>query len=174
MEEYISGERHKELNKHPKNNLTKPILVAVVGVLIIGVSFYSGMAYQKSNQPKLEAGATSASGGPQGMMFNASAGGGGGPRQAGFTPIIGTVTAVSDTSISLTETETGEAKTLTIASTTSIVDSSNEKAAASTIKVGDKVMAIANQNDNTVADRIAINPEMGATSSGPNAMTVSQ
>ncbi|MEK7594333.1 MAG: hypothetical protein AAB436_01690 [Patescibacteria group bacterium] len=170
MEEYISGERHKELTNHAKNNLTKPILIAVVGVLVIAASFYGGIAYQKTKQPKIAAsnGQFSTNGGPQGMSFP-----GGGNRMMGAAPSIGTVTAISDTSITYTTTDTNESKTLTVASTTSIMDSNNQKAAASTIKAGDKVLVIANQNDATVADRISINPQSMSGESG-GATTVSQ
>jgi hypothetical protein len=160
MSEYISGEKHREMaSRQPRRQVEIPkSFLTVIGVIIlVGLSFYGGMAYQKSHQPKAAATtAANASGGQGGL--------GGGQRFGnGQRPTIGSVTAISATSITVQDSRSGTSSTLSITSSTQITDN-GQTVAASDIQTGDTVLVTASTTDKTQAARILVNPSFGGSS----------
>lgn len=164
MAEYISGEKHREMTaNHPgKTTLPKPLLAGIVVVVLMGLSFYGGVSYQKSHHPQA---ATAAANGPGGF-------GGQGGRFGGQRPTIGAVTAVSATSITVQDSNSGVSTTLGITSSTQITNS-GQTVAASTISVGENVLVVASTTDKTQAARILVNPSFGGGSSSNSPSTPS-
>jgi hypothetical protein len=156
MVEYISGEKHREMvaNRSSNSTLPKPFLVGIVTVILLGLSFYGGVAYQKSRQPKVMT-ATAATGGLSGSSFA-----GGARRFGGQRPTIGQVTAVSASSITVQDSSSGSSKTLSITSSTQVTNN-GQTVTAGSIQVGDNVLAVASTGDETQAARILVNPSFG-------------
>jgi hypothetical protein len=123
----------------------------------MGLSFYGGVAYQKSRHPQA---ATAAANGQGGF-------GGRGGRFGGQRPTIGPVTAISGTSITVQDSRTSSSTTLSITSSTQITDN-GQTVAASDIQTGDTVAAIASTTDKTQAARILVNPSFGGGASSNN------
>jgi len=159
MAEYISGEKHREMTAgHNANNtLPKPVLAAIVVIALMGLSFYGGTAYQKSHHPQAVTAAANGQGG-----F-----GGRGGRFGGQRPTIGAATAVSATSITVQDSNSGASTTLGITSSTQITNS-GQTVAASTITVGENVLVVASTTDKTQAARILVNPSFGGGGSSSN------
>lgn len=130
-------------------------IAAVVAVLTGFIGFASGVQYQKV------AGNNSSSNQPAGLNGQQGFGGRGGMN---FNGTFGKVTAISDTSITITETAgprgnssgtSGGSKTYAINDTTKItVDS--ETGSASDIKSGDIVIIAASSSDSSVASSIRV------------------
>jgi hypothetical protein len=159
MAEYISGEKHRAMQAQQSQGTTitlpKPVIGIVAVVLLMGLSFYGGVAYQKGHQPKAAATASTAAGGTtRGSGF------GGGRRFGGQRPTIGQVTAVSATSITVQDSNSGSSTTLSITSSTQITDN-GQTVAASDITVGENVLIAASTSDKTQAARILVNPSFG-------------
>jgi hypothetical protein len=157
MDEYISGEKHRAMaTPRPSRELPKNyLLLAVIAVVLLGVGFMGGSAYQKSKQPKVSS-ATSGS-----SSFAAGAGGRtGGGRFGGQRPVSGQVTAVSSSSITIQTAASTSPTTLAITSSTQITNN-NQPAVATDIAVGDTVLVVENTTDKTQADRIMVNPSFG-------------
>ncbi len=132
-----------------------PIVGVIIIVILCGLSFGGGVAYEKS-RPKSAAGPVAAgfgSGGSGPMRGNAS---------------IGQVTAVSASSITVNDQRSGSSKTYTISSSTTITDN-GQAAAAGSIATGDTVLVIADGNNSTAAARIMVNPSFGGSAGqGPS------
>jgi hypothetical protein len=156
MARYISGEKHREMTAgHSANNtLSKPVLAGIVIVVLMGLSFYGGVAYQKSHPAK-----TTATAGLNG--------GGGRGRFGGQRPTIGQVTAISASSITVQNSSSGASTTLGITSSTQITDN-GQTVAASSIQAGDNVIVAASTTDKTQAARILLNPSFGSGASSNN------
>lgn len=165
-EDYISGEKHREMTTQTKpsnGQLPKPLLMAAVGAVLLVVGFAGGMNYQKSHQPK--AMTALSTNGPRGGFSSRFSG--------GQRPDIGSVTAVTPTSITIQNDRTGTSSTLAITSTTQITNN-GQTVAASTIQVGDRVLAVASTSDSTQAASIIVNPSFGGgptTQSAPTTVT---
>jgi hypothetical protein len=158
MAEYISGEKHRELtaNQPRKVEIPKSFL-AIIGVIILmALSFYGGTAYQKSKQPKVSTTATVAGGTGQA--------GGGRRFGGGQRPTFGVATAISPTSITVQDSNTGASTTLSITSTTQIIDS-GQTVTTSDIQTGSTVAIVASTTNKTQAARILVNPSFGGGSS---------
>jgi len=164
MAEYVTGEEYQAMKKAPhrsaKTSLPRnPIVFIIVAVVLMGLSFYGGIAYQKSKHP---AAATAASG----NFANGSGGfGGGGGRFSGQRPTIGSVTAISATSITVQDSRTGSSVTLSITSSTQITDN-GQTVAASDIQTGDTVLVTASTSSSSQASRILVNPSFGGGGGG--------
>jgi hypothetical protein len=118
--------------------------VAVIAALIIlpVAGFFAGVQYQKQTNPTSDNGRTAQFGnGPR--MFRGGA--------------IGTVKAISDTSITVTERRDNTDKTYTLSSSTTYKNGTSD-AKASDIKVGDTVMLTLDSTDNTKVTTVTINP----------------
>lgn len=162
MAEYVTGEEYEAMKKTPHSHAKtskNPIVFIIIAVVLMGLSFYGGIAYQKSKQPKT---ASSAAG-----AFGSSSGGsgGGGGRFSGQRPTIGSVTAISATSITVQDSRTGSSVTLSITNSTQITDN-GQTVAASDIQTGDTVLVTASTSSSSQASRILVNPSFGGGSSG--------
>lgn len=156
QEKFVSGETYQKMHRSGAQGsasnsfLRNKIAVIAAIVVLCGLSFAGGAAYQK-HQAKPAAqlqGDSSNRGFP---------GGGQGMRRGGS---IGQVTAVSDTSITVNDQRTSSSKTFTINSSTSITDN-GQTVAASDIKTGDTVLVMASSSDSSTATRILVNPSFG-------------
>lgn len=135
--------------------MAKPIIVSLAAVVLVVLSFLSGVQYQKGHQSTL----------PKGVGSMTSYYG----RRGGFNgqrPTTGAVTAVSATSISINDQVSGTAKTYAITSATTIT-TNGQAATTNDIAVGDTAVVIASSTDATQAARIVINP--GSSSAAPSA-----
>jgi hypothetical protein len=161
MAEYISGEKHRELiaRQRPQNNLPMPILAIAGVVILMGLSFYGGVAYQKGHQPKTASAAAAGAAGRGGFAGRGQFGG-------GQRPTIGSVTAITAGSITVQDSRSGTSTTLSITSSTQITNS-GQAAAASDITVGENVLIVASTTDKTQAARILINPSFSGGASSP-------
>jgi hypothetical protein len=128
-------------------------LVALV-VVLCALSFFSGTAYQKHHggSPATAAGA------------RGSGGGFSGARRSGG---IGSVTAVSGSSITVDDQRSGS-KTYSISSSTQISDNGST-VDYTDIKTGDTVLVTTNGSTSTAATRILVNPSFGG--GGPGGTT---
>jgi hypothetical protein len=146
-----------------KKAAAKPLLL-VIGFVVIGaLGFGSGILYQKGQATAPQDG-LSQQGGT--MMGPGEAGSGGRMRMNGM---LGSVTAVGDTSITVQDTQTNSEVTYTVDSSTKIM-SNGATAALTDIKVGDTVGIQAESAGSKKATGIVINPTMrGPTTSTPSA-----
>jgi hypothetical protein len=142
-----------KLKKSDTNLIYKLILGFIVFIVVIGISFYSGIAYQKGHQPKSTA-STNANGRP-----NIGFSGGLGRFSANRT--IGKVTAVNSTSITIQpDFGSNSAKTYSITSSTSVSDQ-GQSASLSDIAVGDTVLITISSTNTNDAASISVNPAFG-------------
>ncbi len=136
------------------NNMVYKAILAVVAVIVIGVGgFFIGINYQKHHGSSTAA-STSQAGGP-----GAGRGFGGFGNRA-----IGTVSAISSSSITISE-RSGGSKTYTINSSTVISDNGSTTSSAD-IKTGDTVFITLSSSSSTVATRILVNPSFGGFGGG--------
>jgi hypothetical protein len=166
QEHYVSGEQFQAMRGTGHGSrATKQVTVPARAVmLIIGVvvlclaSFFGGVAYQKGHGKSTTS--VASTNGTAGGGAIGGAGGGGfrdGQRGAGG---IGPVTAVSSTSITITNQRTNASATYAITSNTTITDN-GQTVAASDIQTGDTVFVMASTSDTTTATRILVNPSFG-------------
>lgn len=134
---------------------TKPIAAAAVLVVVAGVAFFGGVAYERG-QVKHMHGVTTG-----GQFSGAGFGGRSGFRRG----VFGTVTAVSNTSITVQDQRTGTTATYVITSTTAIVDNGST-VTASDIQNGDTVMVRVSTANTSQAATIEVNPSFGGVPSG--------
>lgn len=144
-------------NTKPKEINYKILGVTIVFVLGCGLSYYAGLHTQK-NENKTSSknqGFTQRQGGPMG----------------GQRPTMGTVTAVSSSSITVKSSMDSSVSTLGITSSTTVTDN-GESAKISDIEVGDSVMVQTGSSDTKTATKIMLNPSMptdtGNTDSSPS------
>lgn len=119
----------------------KPIIIflsilAIVGLGIIGTTFY-----QKSLQPVPKALANLDKGAIEAQP-----------------PAVGDVTALTETSISVTGRHTSSTKTFAITDKTEFIDSDENKLNRSDIKIGGMVVLFTDPADTAKAARIMIHP----------------
>ncbi len=134
--------------KRKRVTIPMPPLAAVVLVIVLcGLSFAGGMAYQKGHTK-------STADQPAGGF---AAGGAGRARRSGGA---GQVTAVSASSITVDDQRSGTSKTYAITSSTAITDN-GQTVAASDIKTGDTVLVTTDSSTSQTATRILVNPSFG-------------
>lgn len=149
-------------------------IVAVVGILLIGLGFIGGMEYQKS---KSTASKTAQLGSAFGSSNDQSFGGGAPGSRRGMGG-FGTVTAITDTSITISvqqfagpgsssSSDSTASKTYTITSSTTITDDGSD-VTASDISVGDTVIVHTSSSSSTTATTIMVNPSMGPSNTSPS------
>jgi hypothetical protein len=150
-----TAKQHKQRTLSPLFLLAMPMLVAG----LCAASFYGGTAFQKSHDKSLlpqtvsgvSAFGTVSAGTPEsGTKMMAEA---------------GTVTAVSDTSISVQSGPSGTAKTYTIDTATKIMNA-GAAGSLSNIKVGDMVLIETTGDNSELATRVVLNPATLSTGSG--------
>jgi hypothetical protein len=155
--EQNNSEEYTRRGQHSKYK--KPIkvkILAVVGVVIIisAVSFYGGTVFQKNHQ--------TTSSGTTGSLANSGAPSGGG--RFSRNRVIGQVSAISSTNITVQDRRSGSTVNLAIVSTTQI--SSNGNAATSSdIQVGDTVFVTKDSSNTSDAASIVVNPGFGGSGS---------
>ena len=157
MEHEISSKQaqHTTPGSFSGSFASKAAGAGLIALILCGLSFYAGMAYQRNH-----AAATGATG--QSAQSAAAAGGFGSFR--GRRGAIGNVTAASATSITVQNQRTGSSQTFTINSATQVTNNGSS-ASASDIQVGDTVLVRAAAASSTTAVSISINPSFG----GPGA-----
>jgi len=130
------------MNEDKKRSSSLPIFLGIGVIILLIASFMGGVYYEKSTSKTVQTGAvgTFGTGGP---------GGTGKVRNGAF----GTVTAVSDTSITVNEPRLNTTATYAITSSTTITNS-GAAATASDIKVGDQVLIQASSSDTKTATHI--------------------
>jgi len=146
----------------PKDQTVQFLIVVLVSAVIFGgLGYWAGKAAHNNAAVGPSSGTNQfGAGGP---------GGQGGFRRSGG---IGSVTAVSDTSITINNTRTNAATTYTVDSSTSITNN-GAAATIADIKVGDNVLVSTASSTSLAATRILINPSFGGgaqnsgTSSSP-------
>lgn len=136
----------------------KPVVLyttaALVAVVVAAGSFFAGMQFQKQ---QTAATADVNGPGPRGQF------GGRGFAQNGT---MGEVTAISASSITVSNDRTGSSATYAITSATTI-NNTGATATAADIAVGDQVFVAASSNDSKTAARIMVGGGMGGPSDGP-------
>lgn len=147
------------MNEGKKTSSYKPIFFAIAVLLLLALSFFGGMMYQKSTTKTVDMGAVAALGtnGPSGA---------GRARNGAF----GTVTAVSSTSITVNEPRQNTSATYAITAATSIMNSGST-GAVSDIKVGDQVIVEASSTDTKTATRIVLGMQGGFFNGGGSSGT---
>ena len=130
-------------------------ILAIAAVVVVGVGgFFAGVAYQKGKQPSTAAtGATLSQRDSFGGQFS------------GQRPTRGQVTAVSGSSVTLTNERTGSTEQFAITSSTTITNN-GQAASASDITAGETVMVIADSSSSSNAAQIIINPTFGSMQGG--------
>ena len=156
-EQYLSGEEYHRMHsasssspapKGRKKAVPASSIIAVVAVIVLcGLSFAGGVAYQKHGT-KSPAKTTAGAG------FGGRAGG---ARRDGG---LGQVTAVSSTSITIINQRTNASKTYAINSSTAITDN-GQTVDTTDIKTGDTVLITASTSGGSTASRILVNPSFG-------------
>jgi hypothetical protein len=151
--------KRSTVSSQPNNTVYKIVIAVIVALIVAGISFYSGISYQKAHSKTTTAAVTTGTGG-----YGGAGGAGGGGRFSG-SHSIGTVSAISATSITVTPTSGATAVTYTINSSTAITDS-GQTVSYSDIQTGDTVLVTASSSTSTVATRILVNPSFGGFGGG--------
>jgi hypothetical protein len=135
-------------------------LKSVIGILaiviLLALSFWAGSDYQKHHEPKNTNATATAN----------QQGGAGRFGQQGHRNIdVGTVSAISSSSITINSQQSGAAKTYAITSTTTINDS-GQTVTFSDIQTGERVVVIPSTSNSADAATIAVNPSFGGFGGG--------
>jgi hypothetical protein len=133
----------------------------IVLVLVAALSFYGGIAFQKSKHTN----PATATNGNRG-----SGNGGAGRFGGGQRPNIGQVTSISPTSITVQNSRTGTSSTLAITSSTKITDN-GQTVSVSDIQTGSTVLVVASTGDSSQAASILVNPSFGGGQGGASTPT---
>lgn len=131
--------------------------VALSLLLVCLLSFGVGVRYGKSHQTMPVAQATN----QFGQAFGGPAG------RAGRRGIVGQVTAICASNISVSNRRTGSIDTLDITSATQVVNA-GQPGSVSDVHVGDNVIVRANSTNQKQADQIMLNPQ----NMGPGGMSL--
>jgi hypothetical protein len=170
-------------HKNKTSARQKPIILWAVGaIIVIFLSVMAGMALSQknpktqntagtamSNGPTLTGGSgPSGSGGSSGTCANGTPkmalNLGGETVQSCGTPTVGTATAVSDTSLTVTS-DSGTQKTFAASDATKVI-SGDSTVHMSAIKVSDKVIAIPSSDDPNTISYVLLNPDIQSSGGG--------
>jgi len=135
-------------------------------VVACGISFFGGMQYQKDKQANTITVTAQGAAGLQGAP-------GGGGFRTGMRGIVGQVTAISATSISVQSIRTNQVQTLGITSATRITNN-GQSAGIGDIKVGDSAIVRPSSTNTTEASQITLNPQLGGFGPGGGAQPAPQ
>jgi hypothetical protein len=127
----------------------KAVGLVVAVIILCALSFAGGRQYQKHH------GGTTTAAGATGRGF--ASGSFGGARRSGG---IGSVTAITSTSLTVNDQRSGTAKTYSISSSTQITDNGST-VDYTDIKTGDTVLVTTSSSTSTAATRILVNPSFG-------------
>lgn len=148
----------------------KPTTAALAVVVIGGVGFYGGMTYQKHHTTASGNNASTQTANSQGFGGNGNfSGGSGGFGGSRADRVIGQVTAISSTSITVQD-QSGSSTTLAITSSTTITDN-GQTVAASDIQSGDTVFITEDSSNTSQASRIMVNPSFGGAPSSSSSQS---
>jgi len=131
-----------DMNETKKKSKNLPIFLGVAVFLLLIASFFGGVYYEKGNGKTVQTGPVGAFG---------AQGGTGGQRLRNGT--FGTVTAVSDSSITVNETRNNTTATYAVTANTTVT-TNGSAGSVSDIKVGDSVLIVASSSDTKTATRI--------------------
>src|SRR5487761_1194277 len=148
MEKQVSGEEYSRISSRSvkkSRNLNLPILAVVVAIIIGALGFYLGIQYQKGHQ-----GASNAS-----SAFRTR----NGSFRRGLR-VVGTVSAISPTSITVNNQFSGSAVTLNITASTQITDN-GQAVTTSDIQSGTTVLVTKDSSNTSNATSIIVNPSIG-------------
>jgi hypothetical protein len=151
----MDHETEKRFSKKSVLKWRKQIVGVLAVVIIGGVGFYSGVAYQKHHTTNASNNLPTTASAGQGF----GSGGFSGARSGGSQRsdrIIGQVSAISSSSISV-QTQTGSTTTLAITSSTTITEN-GQTVSASSIQSGDTVFVTEDTSNTSQAARIMVNP----------------
>ena len=168
-------------------NYAKYTVATILVLVLCGISFGLGIAYQQGKQNKV-AGVTSNQKSALPDMGNGPEAGGFGGGTRGFVngqqPHIGEVTAVSSDSITIQDSRSNSTQTFKITNSTEVTDNGS-KASAEDIKTGDTVLIATGTSDTSTASQVMINPSFrgpmpgatpqsvpGNTNSSPNTQSI--
>jgi hypothetical protein len=139
---------------HRKSNNSNLVIKFVAVVVIVGLSFFVGTRYEKAHiKTPSTINASTRFGGRTGGF------GGGFGGQRGDA-VIGSVTAISASSITIDQTRTNTSTTLSISSSTTVTED-GQSSSVSDIQTGDTVIALKSSSSSTTASRIMLNPSFG-------------
>ncbi|HXY18085.1 MAG TPA: hypothetical protein VEH48_01535 [Candidatus Nitrosopolaris sp.] len=143
------------------SNLAYKLFLGFVGLVVVcGLSFYGGVHYQKSKQTDISTSSgQSVASGQNGFA------GGYGSRFGGQRPNIGSVTAVSSTSITIQSSFSGSSMTFGINSSTQVTEN-GQTVAVSNIQTGDNALVRTSGSGSTTASQIILNPGFGGRTGG--------
>lgn len=136
---------------------TRGVLTAVLAVALLGGGFAGGVVYQKGKTPAASAATGLTMSGQNGRSFT------GGGFQRGDRA-IGTVSAVSSTSITL-QTRQGTSSTYAITSSTTVTNN-GQTGSVSDIQTGDTVLLTLDSSDTQDVSSIMLNPSFGGGFNG--------
>ncbi len=156
-EKYISGEEHHRVTSQSRNSkysTQRIIYAAVLVIVLMALSFYGGVSYEKGHKTSTTA-------------VSSRFGAGGGRFGGGFRAdiVVGTVSSISTSSITVNDNRTGSTVTLAITSTTQITNN-GQSASVSDIQSGDTVFVQKDTSNTSDAARIMINPSFGGFGGG--------
>ena len=173
MEKIVSGEEYQRMKQQDifppstsaRTTKYKPIVGLVIVFVVVGVlGFLLGVNYEKSHKNSASAINTSLNSSGRGY-------GGYGSRYGnGQRPVIGQVTAISSTSISVDNSRSGTTSSYSISASTTITDD-GQTVSASDIQTGDTVLIIVSGSGSSQASRILVNPSYGGNFSGSSTTT---
>lgn len=134
----------------PKPTLNKGTFLLVFGVLLASASFYEGTAYQRNVDGSTVGNVATTSSSLSGNGSNTT-------KTDSFVRdhILGAVTAVSSTSITVQDENSGQNTTLSITKTTAI-EANGESIAATEIQDGDLVIVTKTSSSSTAAATIIV------------------
>jgi hypothetical protein len=150
--EFDEHEESEAARKRSKPVWLMPVIGSAVLIAVAVVSFFGGVSYQKGKQPS-----SSEASNPDQAAPQAPGQQNGAPGPMGMGGSMGTVTAISASSISVQDTRSGTATTYSITGSTKITDN-GQSASTSDIGVGDSVMVIPGTSDSSQAAQIMVNP----------------
>jgi hypothetical protein len=155
---------YKNHRREKNNNAVLWKVILPVALLVVGLAggFAAGANYQKKHMatttPSLSTNGGFQGGGPDG-----------GARMA-FSGTMGSVTAISSSSISVQDQREGTTKTYAITSSTTITNN-GASATYSDIAVGDTVLVRSSSTTSTDATAITLNPSFGGGPSSSSGAT---
>jgi hypothetical protein len=148
------------MEKRPvKPQVNQKVIGAAAMVVAVGVSFYSGVQFQKNHME--QTGSATASQGEQAISNRM----GQRSMMSGQRPAMGQVTAISAASISVQDSMQNTTATYAVTSNTKVTNNGGA-ASASDIKTGDNVLVLLSNTNSSEASQIELNPSMPSQQGG--------
>ena len=164
MEESSQPSPHIAKGYQKKPTINKAVFIIVFAILLTSSSFYAGIQYQKDH------GSVNGKTNNTPASSNGVGGFGSRGRFSSANRVIGQVTAISASSITVQDTRSGTSSTLAIVSSTQITDNGSS-VTASDIQSGETVFITKDSTNPSNASSIIVNPGFGGNGSGPTQST---